>query len=66
MKKYNRIMEYFWLTLTIASILFLLYLTIVDRIDKQSGLLWAIPVMTFIQYFFRRTMRIRQEKNNKQ
>ena len=64
MKAYNKVMEFFWLSLSVVTLATVLYMLIMDGWDKNSIYL-IFPGISFMMYFARRFMRKRMEKHQK-
>lgn len=64
MKVYNKIMETFWLAMSIVLILVVIYMIIVDGWTK-NGIYLVFPIISFTMWIARRFMRRRMEKHLK-
>ncbi len=61
MEKMTKIMEKFWLGLTIFTLVFALYFIIVDGFNRGSYYLY-LPLIAGTMWFFRRLLRKKLEK----
>ena len=64
--KVGRIMEIFWLSLAIVSLLVVVYLYIRDGISGENLQYLVFPFMAGAMFFFRRFMRKKLERNDQQ
>jgi hypothetical protein len=65
MEQFNKIMEYFWLSLTVVSLLICFYFFATQGFKETYSYL-VFPFMTVIMFAFRRSFRKRMERNMKE
>jgi len=63
MEKLNKSMEYLWLMLGIVLTIYTL-VDIYNGTFEEQGQLLLLPMMCFVLYYFRRTLRKKREANN--
>ena len=64
MEFYNKIMIYFWLTLSIVSGIVITYMCIQDGLERWMYY-YVVPVLSLLMYFFRKWMVNRMNKHLK-
>lgn len=64
LKKVSKVMETFWLVVAIGSLLYVLYIMVLEKgINAQNAQFLVIPGLAAIMYGFRAAFRRRMEKN---
>jgi hypothetical protein len=61
----NRILETVWLIVAILSIVAGIHKTYTDGGFRESYLFFIISLISFLMFFFRRRMRMNEDKKNK-
>ncbi|HKL03513.1 MAG TPA: hypothetical protein VJ911_07545 [Cryomorphaceae bacterium] len=64
MKRVSLVMEKFWLALAIISLLVVIYIFIVDGLNRNNVQYLIFPVLAGAMYGFRSFFRKRMEKND--
>jgi TRAP-type C4-dicarboxylate transport system permease small subunit len=64
MNVYNKIMQYFWLALSIVSTVGITYFGFTERFDRWIYY-YALPVIALLMFFFKRFMIKRMENHMK-
>lgn len=64
MKIYNKIMLYFWLALSIVSLVVITYFGINEGFDRWIYY-YTLPIIALLMFFFKRFMVSRMEKHMK-
>jgi len=61
----NKILETIWFIVAIVSVVTGIHKTYIDGSFRESYLFFIISLIAFLMFFFRRSMRKSEKKNNK-